>query len=165
MIMRDQECFYASKLSYEIDSWDLKEKLRCKENVVVIDSRNKESFQTEHIPGATHIPHTKMNKLTTSELNPNALIVVYCDGIGCNASTKGALNMTKLGFNVRELIGGLEWWKREEYPTEGKLGSANLLLPTKRSVFSLYSLIRNRFSINLFAKKGVIKDGFASISN
>jgi rhodanese-related sulfurtransferase len=47
-------------------------------------------------------------------------IVCYCDGIGCNASTKGALNMTKLGFKVKELIGGIEWWKFDGYATEGK---------------------------------------------
>ena len=46
----------------------------------------------------------------------------YCDGIGCNASTKGALNLTRLGFRVKELLGGLDWWKRDGYPTEGEAG-------------------------------------------
>ena len=46
------------------------------------------------------------------------IIVTYCDGIGCNASTKGALNMTRLGFRVKELMGGLDWWKRDGHPTE-----------------------------------------------
>lgn len=45
--------------------------------------------------------------------------MVYCDGIGCNASTKGALNMTRLGFQVKELIGGIEWWKFDGYTTRG----------------------------------------------
>jgi hypothetical protein len=27
--------------------------------------------------------------------------------------------MVKLGFRVKELIGGLEWWKRDGYDTEG----------------------------------------------
>jgi rhodanese-related sulfurtransferase len=45
--------------------------------------------------------------------------VCYCDGIGCNASTKGALNMAKLGFKVKELIGGIEWWKFDGYATAG----------------------------------------------
>jgi hypothetical protein len=31
------------------------------------------------------------------------------DSIDCNASTKGALNMAKLGFRVKELICGLNW--------------------------------------------------------
>lgn len=52
------------------------------------------------------------------------MVVTYCDGIGCNASTKGALNMTKLGFRVKELMGGLEWWERDGYATER--GAANV---------------------------------------
>lgn len=30
-----------------------------------------------------------------------------------------ALNMAKLGFNVKELIGGIEWWRRDGYQTIG----------------------------------------------
>ncbi|MYE89111.1 rhodanese-like domain-containing protein, partial [Candidatus Poribacteria bacterium] len=44
--------------------------------------------------------------------------VTFCVGIGRNASTKGALNMARLGFRVKELMGGLDWWKRDGYPTE-----------------------------------------------
>ncbi len=46
----------------------------------------------------------------------------YCDGIGCNASTKTALKLLQLGFDVRELIGGLDWWKRDGYGTAGEAG-------------------------------------------
>ena len=28
--------------------------------------------------------------------------------------------MARLGFRVRELIGGLDWWKRDGHPTEGQ---------------------------------------------
>ena len=45
--------------------------------------------------------------------------MTYCDGIGCNASTEGALNMAKLDFKVKELMGGLEWWKFDGYATDG----------------------------------------------
>jgi len=44
----------------------------------------------------------------------------YCDGIGCNASTRAALNLLVLGFRVRELMGGLDWWKRDGYATAGE---------------------------------------------
>jgi len=33
---------------------------------------------------------------------------------------QGALNMTKLGFRVKELMGGLDWWKRDAIPRMGK---------------------------------------------
>jgi len=60
-----------------------------------------------------------MDSESTSGIDRSSTVVTYCDGIGCNASTKGALNMTKLGFKVKELMGGLDWWKRDSYPTEG----------------------------------------------
>jgi rhodanese-related sulfurtransferase len=83
----------------------------------VIDARSAEAFAREHIPGAINLPHRTMSAETTATLERGALIVVYCDGIGCNASTKGALRMAQLGFRVKELIGGLDWWKRDGHPT------------------------------------------------
>lgn len=116
--MNEQLDHYANKLAYETDSWDLKVALEQGENVVVIDARSPEAFGEEHIPGAINIPHREMNPETTGHLDAEALIVTYCDGIGCNASTKGALNMTRLGFRVKELMGGLDWWKRDGHTTE-----------------------------------------------
>ena len=115
--MNQQLDHYANKLAYETDSWDLKVAMEQGENVVVIDARSLEAFGEVHIPGAINIPHRQMNPETTAHLEGEALIVTYCDGIGCNASTKGALNMTRLGFRVKELMGGLDWWQRDGHPT------------------------------------------------
>jgi rhodanese-related sulfurtransferase len=117
--MNDQLLFYEQKLQFEVDSWDLNDALSKGEKVVAIDARSAETFQNEHIPGAVNIPHRTMNPETTAHLDKSFLYVIYCDGIGCNASTKGALNMVKLGFQVKELMGGIDWWKRDGYATEG----------------------------------------------
>ena len=116
--MDDSIRHYGEKLSYETDSWDLNAAIQNGEKIVVIDTRSPEAFAEEHIPGAVNFPHRTMNQETTSHFNRNVLYVTYCDGIGCNASTKGALKMAQLGFRVKELIGGLDWWKRDGYPTE-----------------------------------------------
>jgi rhodanese-related sulfurtransferase len=34
------------------------------------------------------------------------------------------LKLLTLGFQVRELIGGLDWWKRDGYQTAGSEGRA-----------------------------------------
>ena len=117
--MEQQLQHYLDKLAYEIDAWDLDTAVKAGENVVVVDARSMGAFAAEHIRGAINIPHRTMNEETTAAIARKALVVTYCDGIGCNASTKGALNMTRLGFRVRELMGGLDWWKRDGYPTEG----------------------------------------------
>jgi rhodanese-related sulfurtransferase len=116
--VNDQITHYSNKLNFEIDSWDLKVALENGQNVVVVDSRSAEAYRAEHIPGAVNIPHRSMSEATTTFIDKDALVVSYCDGIGCNASTKGALNLAKLGFQVKELMGGLDWWKRDGHPTE-----------------------------------------------
>ncbi|BAZ40911.1 hypothetical protein NIES4101_68720 [Calothrix sp. NIES-4101] len=115
--MDEQIKHYQSKLEFETDSWDLKVALESGENILVIDARSSDAYQQEHIPGAINIPHRTMSEETTNHLDRTALVVTYCDGIGCNASTKGAMKMAKLGFRVKELIGGLDWWKRDGYKT------------------------------------------------
>lgn len=120
--MDEQLSHYANKLAFETDACDLKVALQSGEKILVVDARSPEAYQQEHIPGAVNIPHRNMTVETTRHLDRTALVVTYCDGIGCNASTKGAMNMTKLGFRVKELIGGLDWWKRDGHPTAGRVG-------------------------------------------
>ena len=89
--------------------------------MVIIDARSEVSYAQEHIPQSVSFPHRTMTADSTRHLDRNALYVTYCDGIGCNGSTKGALKLAELGFQVRELIGGIDWWKRDGYPTEASL--------------------------------------------
>lgn len=110
---------YENKLAFEMDSSDLFEALNKGEKFIALDARKAFDFEAEHIPAAINIPHREMNEETTKHLDRDFVYVIYCDGIGCNASTKGALNMAKLGFKVKELIGGIEWWKYDGYSTEG----------------------------------------------
>jgi rhodanese-related sulfurtransferase len=123
--MNPQVKHYEDKLAYEIDSWDLNAARESGEKIIVIDARSPESYAKEHIPGAISLPHRKMTPETTGGLDRNALLVSYCDGIGCNGSTKGALNLAKLGFRVKELIGGLDWWKRDGYATHAGASAAS----------------------------------------
>jgi rhodanese-related sulfurtransferase len=109
---------FRDKLAFETDAWDLNEMLRERANVVIVDARSEAAFAQEHIPEAISLPHRQMSPDSTRHLDRSALYVTYCDGIGCNASTKGALKFAELGFQVKELIGGIEWWKRDGYPTE-----------------------------------------------
>jgi rhodanese-related sulfurtransferase len=117
--MNEQITFYQNKLAFEMDPSDLYEAMKNGERVKPLDARKSFAFEKEHIPGAMNFPHREMNEESTKHLDKTILYVVYCDGIGCNASTKGSLNMARLGFKVKELIGGIEWWKFDGYGTEG----------------------------------------------
>lgn len=118
----NQQDFYQAKLDFETDSWDLSEALNSGEGIIIIDARSPEAFRAEHIPTAINFPHREMTAESTANLDKSKIYVTYCDGIGCNASTKGALKMAQLGFNVKELLGGLDWWRRDGYETKGTDG-------------------------------------------
>ncbi len=122
---RSQLDYYQEKLAYEIDSADLKGALEEGQDVVVVDGRSAESYAQEHIAGAISIPHRSISQELLAGYSRTPLYVAYCDGIGCNASTKTALKFATAGFRVKELIGGLNWWKQDGYPTEGSAARCN----------------------------------------
>ncbi len=122
---QEQIAHYKHKLQYEIDSWDLHQSIQNKEPIVIIDARSFEAYKNEHIPAAINFPHRSITKESAEErLDFSIQYVTYCDGIGCNASTKSALKLAELGYKVKELIGGIDWWKRDLYPTESLLSDA-----------------------------------------
>jgi rhodanese-related sulfurtransferase len=123
-----QIAHYQEKLAYEMDSWDLYLALKAGENIVVVDGRSSEAYAREHIPGAINLPHRFMSQDSLENLDKAPLYVTYCDGIGCNGSTKTALKMLNLGFRVKEMIGGLDWWKRDGYATLGEQGRAETMV-------------------------------------
>lgn len=107
------------KLRFHTDSWDLSVDLKAGlADIAVIDARSREAYAAGHIPGAVSLPHREMNPASTAGLDFAKVYVVYCDGIGCNGSTKGAYQLARLGFRVKELLGGLDWWRRDGHPVE-----------------------------------------------
>ena len=116
---KEQLRYYINKLNYEIDCWDLYELLSKNEDVVVVDARSIEKYSQENIPRSINIPHRHIGGKLESTLDKSSLYVTYCDGIGCNASTKAALKLADLGFRVKELTAGLQWWIQEGYETVG----------------------------------------------
>jgi rhodanese-related sulfurtransferase len=106
-----------NKLRFHTDSWDLSVDLNAAlPDIVVIDARSREAYIAGHIPGAVSYPHREMNAETAASMDRSKVYVVYCDGIGCNASTKGAYKLALLGLRTKELLGGLDWWRRDGHP-------------------------------------------------
>ncbi|KNA27748.1 rhodanese-like domain-containing protein [Pantoea ananatis] len=109
--------YLQAKLAYYTDAWDLADDLaHQRPGVVVIDARQIEAYRAGHLCGAINFPHREMNEASTAGLDRNLLYVTYCDGIGCNGSTKAAYQLALLGFKVKELIGGLDFWKLDGHP-------------------------------------------------
>lgn len=117
--MKKQIAYFQSKLDYEMDPFDLFTAMEKGKDVIPLDTRKSGAYEKEHIPGAISIPHRDMDEKSTSRLDKTKTYACYCKGVGCNASTWGALKMSKLGFKVKELYGGIACWKSDGYATEG----------------------------------------------
>ena len=114
------------KLRFHTDASDLSVDLKAGlAGIVVVDARSRDAYAAGHIPGAISFPHREMSLETTAQLDRNMVYVVYCDGIGCNGSTKGAYQLARLGFRTKELLGGFDWWRRDGHPVvaSSELGS------------------------------------------
>lgn len=110
--------YFAAKLAAETDSSDTYAALASGENVVVVDVRSDEAWAQGRAAGAIHMPYRSIELRAPDEIPADARVVVYCWSPGCNAGAKGALEFARLGFAVREMIGGFEYWVLEGYPVE-----------------------------------------------
>ncbi|WP_110666608.1 rhodanese-like domain-containing protein [Salinicola halophilus] len=107
----------AKKLALHTDAWDLAVDLAAEvETLVVIDTRSPSHYAAGHIPGAISLPHVDMTAERLAKLATDRVYVCYCDGIGCNGSTRGAFKLASAGFRVKELLGGLDFWRRDGHP-------------------------------------------------
>jgi rhodanese-related sulfurtransferase len=116
---KEAKRYFNSKLEFECDAFDVHEDMKKDLNgFVLLDARRPESFHTEHIKGAVHFWHASISKKTVKTLSKKEIYVIYCAGVGCNAATKAAAKLSKLGFRVKEMIGGIQWWKEQGYPVQ-----------------------------------------------
>ncbi|WP_330237912.1 rhodanese-like domain-containing protein [Streptomyces sp. NBC_00525] len=91
---------------------------------VLLDSRSAESWDQGHIPGAVHLPTALVAERAPRLLDPAVPVVTYCWGPGCNGATRAALALALLGYRVKEMLGGFEYWAREGFPYETRQGGA-----------------------------------------
>jgi rhodanese-related sulfurtransferase len=106
---------FEKRLSLETDCWDVHQSILEGADFVLVDPRGPESFAAGHIAGAVNIPHRTMTAERMSQYRRDTLFVVYCAGPHCNAAHRGAVRLARLGYRVKEMIGGISGWLAEGY--------------------------------------------------
>src|SRR4051812_28075901 len=107
---------FAAKLRFETDPSDVKAALDASEPLVLVDSGGEAAWRQGRIDGAIHVPAAEITARAAEVVPVGTPVVVYCWGPGCNGSTRAALAFSILGYEVREMIGGFEYWAREGLP-------------------------------------------------
>lgn len=113
--------FFELKLQFEIDVMEVADNLPTGK-FVLVDTRRRASWEHGHIPGALHLPTAEIRTAAPTHIPVGSNVVVYAWGPGCNGSTEGALAFARLGYPVREMIGGIEYWIRNGLPVETAAG-------------------------------------------
>jgi rhodanese-related sulfurtransferase len=110
--------YFGAKLEFETDPSDTHAALARGAELVVVDVRSAAAWRQGRVRGAVHLPGADIGERAREVLDRGRPVVVYCWGPGCNGATKAALALAGLGFSVREMIGGFEYWAREGLPVD-----------------------------------------------
>jgi len=121
--MTDAISYFSARLALETDASDVYAAQKAGEQFVLVDVRSDEAWAQGRITGAIHLRRQDIAELAPTAIDPGLPVVVYCWSPGCNAATKAALEFAKLGYSVKEMIGGYEYWVREGQPTENDEGA------------------------------------------
>lgn len=122
----DAVAHFGASLAFHADASDVAAALAAggEPGFVLLDSRSTESWDQGHIPGAVHLPTALIADQAPRLLDPAVPVVTYCWGPGCNGATRAALALALLGYRVKEMLGGFEYWAREGFPYETSQGAA-----------------------------------------
>lgn len=118
----DTLAYFTAKLRHETDASDVYAAQRTGDAFVLVDVRGEDAWAQGHAVGAIHIPYRDIGARAPQEIPLDMPVVVYCWSPGCNGGAKGAVEFARLGYRVREMIGGYEYWVREGLPAENPQG-------------------------------------------
>ena len=107
----------AKKKITEISPQDAAAKSKSGE-AVIVDVRETDEWDEEHIPGATHMSRGTIELDIEEKVpDPDAMIICHCGGGG--RSALAAESLQKMGYkNVRSMAGGFKAWKAAGLPTK-----------------------------------------------
>jgi rhodanese-related sulfurtransferase len=115
--------YFAAKLAVQTDVSDVHAALLAGDTgFVLIDSRGRAAWRQGHIPGAVHLPTLEIPQRAGALLDRSVPVITYCWGPGCDGATKAALALAGLGYRVKEMIGGIEYWIREGFAVQTETG-------------------------------------------
>lgn len=116
--------YFGSRLTFQADVSDVHASLEDRPpGFVLVDSRSTEAWEQGHIPGALHLPTARIADEAIGLIDMSVPVITYCWGPACDGATRAALAFAMLGYRVKEMIGGIEYWIREGFAVESSQGT------------------------------------------
>ena len=120
------------KPRFHTAAWDLSVDLEAGlAAIVVIDARCRDAYIALHIPGAVSFPHLKMNSERRRASTAARFMSFIAMGSAVTPQQRALAKRARLGFRTKELLGGLDWWRRDGHPVAAPDESGCLLAAAK----------------------------------
>ena|SRR5919106_1860042 len=101
------------------------QRLRNEDDAQLVEVLPADEFEDEHLPGAVNIPLKSLDAETTSALDPQRPVIVYCYDYQCDTSPRAASWLECLGFaRVYDYVAGKADWGSFGLPLEGAADSS-----------------------------------------
>ncbi len=85
------------------------------DEAVVVDVRSPSDFNNGHIHGSINISHSQFAGRISELENKREKLLIVADQMGQHAGAVGKL-LSKQGFQVRRLNGGISGWRQDSLP-------------------------------------------------
>lgn len=95
-------------MSFETIRTNEIEKYIGRDDVLIIDLRDKEEYDAGHIPTAINIPYEELEQYK-GRISRDNLLIFYCDR--GNISLLAARDLMKDGYNIKSLYGGIKAYR------------------------------------------------------
>ncbi|MCI5883610.1 MAG: rhodanese-like domain-containing protein [Clostridiales bacterium] len=117
--IKEKEC---DTMSFSIISIQQLPMWLSREGTILIDLREREEYQKEHIKGAVNIPYVRWEEEKDGWKHQFSTLIFYCDR--GNQSMYAAKEMNRLGYQAVSIAGGFEsyriWKKKGKKEYDGQ---------------------------------------------
>ncbi|GAB3647395.1 rhodanese-like domain-containing protein [Glycomyces tarimensis] len=111
--------YFTAQLAYRTDVSDVHAALEGGDpGFTLVDTRGHAAWSQGRVPGAVHLPTDDIPATAAELIEAGKPVVVYCWGPGCNGAIRAAAAFARAGYQVKEMLGGMEYWIREGLPVE-----------------------------------------------
>ena len=121
----DALAYFTAQLAFRTDVSDVHAALESGDpGYTLVDTRGRAAWDQGRVPQAIHLPTDDIAAKAADLVDASAPVVVYCWGPGCNGAYRAAAAFAAAGYQVKEMIGGMEYWIREGLPVATDEGIA-----------------------------------------
>ena len=110
--------YFEAKLAAELGPHNVKRLVDSGDrSFVILDVRSAQAYREAHVPGAINIPFEEFPS-RLKELPKGQEVISYCWDVTCTLCTKASYILASKGYTAREMIGGLDSWRKAGFPVE-----------------------------------------------